>query len=281
MGYKESCYNLLIGRLERQETSERMTQKLMDATPSIGKARSASRFTTLIHATLFVWGFALVFVVGWGGAATVLGQLFGAYKPLLGQVGGIIVIVFGLHTLGLLNLRWLDYDTRPVWQGKDRSSYLSSVVLGVVFAAGWTPCIGTILGAILTLGISQETAGQAMILASGYALGLAIPFLAISLLLDRAFVATSWLRRYTRQVQIFSGLLLVTMGVLLLTNQLFYLAIWAQRNGLYLDLQQGQTVMPNYMIAMMAGLLSFLSPCVLPLVPAYIGYLSGSAARQP
>ena len=253
---------------------------MIDAAPSMDSARPASRITTFTHATLFVCGFALVFVVGWGGAATVLGQLFGVYKPLLGQAGGIIVMGFGLHTLGFLNLRWLDFDTRPVWQGTDRSSYFSSVVLGTVFAAGWTPCIGTILGAILTLGISQETAGQAMVLASGYALGLAIPFLAISLLLDRAFVATRWLRRYTRQVQIFSGLLLVTMGILLLTNQLFYLAIWAQRNGLYLDLQQGQTVTPTYFIAIIAGLLSFLSPCVLPLVPAYIGYLSGRASRQ-
>ena len=163
---------------------------MIDATPIVGSVRPASRFTTFIHAALFVFGFALVFVIGWGGAATVLGQLFGVYKPLLSQVGGVIVILFGLHTLGLLNLRWLDYDTRPVRQGTPQASYLSSTALGVIFAAGWTPCVGTILGAILTLGISQATTGQAMVLASGYALGLAIPFLAISLLLDRAFAAT-------------------------------------------------------------------------------------------
>ncbi len=252
-----------------------MTQKMTGATPAITLASPAVRLTTLAHAILFVFGFSLVFIVGWGGAATALGQLFAANKILLSQIGGVIVIVFGLHTLGFLPLRWLDYDTRPAWWRPGRGGRLSAVLLGVAFAAGWTPCIGTILGAILTLGFSQQTSGQAMVLASGYALGLGLPFLAISLLLDRAFAVTRRLRRYTRQIQIFSGLLLLVMGVLLLTNQMFYLAIWAQRNGLYLNLQLGQAATPTYLLAVLAGLLSFLSPCVLPLVPAYIGYLGG------
>lgn len=158
-----------------------------------------------------------------------------------------------------------------------RAGYLSSTMMGIFFAAGWTPCIGTTLGAILTLGFSQQTSGQAMVLASGYALGLGIPFLAISLLVDRAFTVTRRLQRYMRQVKVVSGLLLIGMGVLLLTNRLFYIAIWAQSHGLYFDPQWGQAAAPTYLIAVVAGLLSFLSPCVLPLVPAYVGYLSGHA----
>lgn len=247
-----------------------MTQETLVSSSGPGSSR---RLATFGHAALFVLGFSLVFVVGWGGTATLLGQLFYDYKPLLGQIGGVIVIVFGLYQLGLLKLRWLSIDTRPEWRSA-RAGYPASALMGMVFAAGWTPCIGTTLGAILTLAISTETSAQAMVLASGYALGLGIPFLAISLLMDRAVIVVRRLQRYARRIQIVGGVLLLAMGALLLTNSMYTIAIWAQRNGLYLDLQLARGT-PTYLIAMLAGLISFLSPCCLPLVPAYVGYLGG------
>ncbi len=245
-------------------------------------APTRTRFLTFSHALAFVGGFTLIFVIGWGGAATLLGALFADIKLWLARIGGVVVILFGLHTLGALRLRWLDVDTRIDWgadvtAAKRKNQHTTSALMGVIFAAGWTPCIGTILGAILTLSFAQASSGTAMLLAGAYALGLGVPFLLLSLLLDRAFLVTRWLRRYTRQVQIVSGLLLIGMGVLLLTNSLFYIAIWAQRSGLYIDPQFGGTGVPTIGLAMLAGLLSFLSPCVLPLVPAYVGYLSGRA----
>ncbi len=249
-----------------------MEQAHPPTTPSLNQ-----RYTTFKHAALFVLGFSLVFVIGWGGAATLLGQIFGVYKEIIARVGGFVVILFGLYTLGILNVRWFNYDTRPQWQTNRQNKSLSSILMGVVFAAGWTPCIGTTLGAILTLGFSQETAGQAMILSSGYALGLGVPFLAIGLGMDRAVKAVRRLRPYLRKIQIASGLFLIAIGLLLVTNQMTLIAIWAQQNGLYLDLPMGAAASPTYLIAILAGLLSFLSPCVLPLVPAYIGYLSGQA----
>lgn len=239
------------------------------------------RYTTFFHAALFVLGFSLVFIVGWGGAATVLGRLFSDYKLWLARVGGLLVILFGLVTLGVIKLRWFYYDTRPQWQANPAHRSLSSLLMGVVFAAGWTPCIGTTLGAILTLGFSQETAGQAMVLASGYALGLGIPFMAIGLAMNRALRAVRRLRPYMRKIQIASGLFLILIGLLLLTNRMTYIAIWAQQNGFFLDLPLGASATPTYLIAILAGLLSFLSPCVLPLVPAYVGYLSGQALGPP
>jgi cytochrome c-type biogenesis protein len=149
--------------------------------------------------------------------------------------------------------------------------------MGVIFAAGWTPCVGTTLGAILTLGFAQDTANQAMVLASGYALGLAVPFLLIGLGMNRAVSTLRRLRPHMRKIQIISGLFLIVIGLMLVTNRLTLIAIWAQQNGLYYDFALGAGATPTYLIAILAGLLSFLSPCVLPLVPAYISFLSGQA----
>jgi len=137
--------------------------------------------------------------------------------------------------------------------------------------------VGTTLGAILTLGFSQETSGQAMLLSSGYALGLGLPFLAVGWSVNQALSLVRRFRRHLRLIQIASSLFLILIGLMMVTNQITRIAIWAQRNGLFLDLPLGVASVPTYLIALLAGLISFLSPCVLPLVPAYIGYLSGHA----
>jgi len=241
----------------------------------------SSRWRIFSHAVIFVLGFSLVFIVGWGGSATLLGGLFGQYRTLLSKIGGIVVISFGLHTLGILRIPFFDYDLRPDWSNNlTRKGYAASGMMGVFFAAGWTPCVGTILGAILTLGMNQATSGQAMLLASGYALGLGIPFLAIGLGVDRASKLLSRFRNRVQLVQRISGIFLLLLGILIFTDQLTVLAIWAQKSGLYLNVPLAFRTAPSYMIAIVAGLVSFLSPCVLPLVPAYLGYLSGHAVKE-
>jgi cytochrome c-type biogenesis protein len=242
------------------------------------------RLVLFFHALLFVLGFSLVFIVGWGGAATVFGQVFSDYKSILARIGGLVVILFGLATMGVVRIPWLYMDTRPDFASyntgsRSRNGLLTSGLMGVFFAAGWTPCIGTTLGAILTLGFSQETSGQAMVLSSGYALGLGVPFLIIGLGMERV---TQLLRRFQRSmrwVQLASGLFLILIGLLLVTNQMFQIAVWAQRNGFFLNPSFGAAAVPTYLIAILAGVLSFFSPCVLPLVPAYMGYLSSHAVQ--
>jgi cytochrome c-type biogenesis protein len=232
------------------------------------------RLKVFLHALLFVLGFSLVFIIGWGGSVTVLGQLFGAYKRVIAQFGGVIVIMFGLATLDVIRLPWFYADTRAQYSGQ-RGTYGGSALMGIFFAAGWSPCIGATLGAILTMGLSQQTIGQAMWLSSGYSLGLGIPFLVMALGLERASGWVKRMRPYQKYFKIASGVFIITIGVLLLTNTMNLIAIWAFRNGYYIESFAAYAAAPTYLTAIVAGLLSFISPCVLPLVPAYLGYLSG------
>ena len=251
-----------------------MTTETTTLVPSQGE-----RLKIFLHALLFVLGFSMVFVIGWGGSVTALGQLFGAYKRVIAQIGGVVVIAFGLATLEVIRIPLFYADTRAQYSGQ-RGTYGGSALMGIFFAAGWSPCIGATLGAILTMGLSQQTVGQAMWLASGYSLGLGIPFLAMALGLERA---SGWIKRmrpYQWYFKIVSGIFIIAIGVLLLTNTMSLIAIWAFKNGFYIEKFALFAAAPTYFTAIIAGLLSFLSPCVLPLVPAYLGYLSGHTLQR-
>ncbi len=231
------------------------------------------RLTVFIHALFFVLGFSTIFVVGFGGAATLLGGLFAQYKQIISQIGGAILIFLGLATMEVIKVPWFYMDTRREYKG-DPGTYAGSFIMGVFFAAGWTPCVGATLGAILTLGFSQDTVGQAMYLAFAYSLGLGVPFLVMALALNQTVPLIRKMGKHLRTFQIISGILIIFIGVLLLFDRFSILAAWAQRSGWYLDLPSSGLGAPGFFTAMAAGLLSFLSPCVLPLVPAYLGYLS-------
>jgi cytochrome c-type biogenesis protein len=249
------------------------------ATTSPLVSSRSGRLRIFLHALLFVAGFSLVFIIGWGGSVTALGQLFGAYKRVIAQIGGVVVIMFGLATLEVIRIPWFYADTRTQYTGQ-RGTYGGSALMGIFFAAGWSPCIGATLGAILTMGLSQQTVGQAMWLASGYSLGLGIPFLAMALGLERA---SDWIKRmrpYQKYFKLASGLFIITTGILLLTNTMSLIAIWAFKHGYYVEKFALFAAAPTYFTAIIAGLLSFLSPCVLPLVPAYLGYLSGHTLQR-
>src|SRR3990172_4757677 len=113
----------------------------MELTGNNSNQKTVSRTRVFLHALIFVASFSLVFIVGWGGATTVLGQLFGSYKSIIARIGGVLVILLGLATLDIIHIPWFYYDTRPQFKGQT-GTYASSALLGLFFAAGWTPCIG-------------------------------------------------------------------------------------------------------------------------------------------
>nr|MBN1228328.1 sulfite exporter TauE/SafE family protein [Anaerolineae bacterium] len=181
-----------------------------------------SRWIVFIHGIFFVLGFTLIFVF-LGISAGVIGQLgrqFLQVTDWLLRIGGLLIVVLGLHTMGIIRIPFLYYDTRKQTTPRNELGYLGSLFMGITFSAGWSPCLGPILAALLTLGASTGSAGRAAILLSGYALGLGIPFLLTALLLDRATPQLRKLQKHMRIIEIISGILLIIIGVLIFSGAL-------------------------------------------------------------
>lgn len=236
-------------------------------------ASFAQRFAVFLHAVSFVLGFSLIFIVLFGGAFGLLKEFLLANKIEIAKISGVVIIIFGLATMRVLNIPFLYYDTRRQFAGRPELGFLSSFGMGMFFAAGWTPCIGTVLGAILNLPGQGSPATTTLALAAGYSLGLGVPFLIMGLLIDRLSRLLRKITRYLHAIEIFTGLLLIVLGILLVSGE--FTATIARLGSSFTVSDSGLPGAddPTLLIAVLGGLLSFLSPCVLPLVPAYIGYL--------
>ena len=163
-----------------------------------------------------------------GAAATMVGYTLQQYKRELGMVGGALVIVLGLHTAGIIKIPWLLYESgRRCSSGRWGCS--GAYLVGLAFGFGWTPCIGPILGAILLYASQQETVTEGVLLLSSYSAGLGVPFIVSGLAINRFFRASGRLKRHMHAVEVVSGVLLVAVGVLLLTDRLTVLAQWFSR----------------------------------------------------
>lgn len=189
--------------------------------------QGVGRKATLTHAVLFVVGFSAIFVL-LGAGASFLGQFFRHYRVWIERLGGALIIVLGLHLAGVLRIAPLLRERRVHLANKP-AGYLGSVGVGVAFGAGWTPCLGPFLGAILTYSFAQETMWAGVGLLGVYSLGLAVPFLAAALALDRFLQAFKGFRRWMPIVERASGVLLVLLGALLFTGRLTVLSAWLTR----------------------------------------------------
>jgi cytochrome c-type biogenesis protein len=185
-----------------------------------------TRRNTFLHAVLFVVGFTLVFLA-LGAGATMLGQLMLRYRDWISRVGGVLVIVFGLYMLGVLNLGFLARDTR-IHVADKPLGYLGTLLVGIAFGAGWSPCIGPILGAILTMAANEADLGRGITLLLIYSMGLAVPFLLAAVMVERFLAVFAKHRGKMVWVNRIAGVLLVLVGVLMVTNRFTMLATWLQ-----------------------------------------------------
>ena len=166
---------------------------------------------------LFTVGFSIVFII-FGAASTFLGQVLLKNSYELRVAAGLIIVILSLHIIGIINIRFLNYEKRM--QTNSNSNFYSPILIGMAFAFGWTPCIGPILGSILVLAATEESLNKGIILLFSYSLGLAIPFILSGYLIQRFLIFSKNFKKNISLVSKIGGIILLITGVLILTNQL-------------------------------------------------------------
>lgn len=229
---------------------------------SVGAA-DKGKFYTLSHGLAFVLGFSTVFIL-LGLGASAIGSLLFDLRPYLTKIGGVVVVIFGLHMTGIIRIPFLQYDIRRQGAPERRLGYASSFLLGVFFSAGWSPCVGPILGTILTLSLNTGSLTQGFWLLVAYSLGLAIPFLIAAVEIG---LVTSFIRKYggvVRYIEIAMGVLMIVIGGLLFFGRFEQVA----NLGFFFD--SINEVQAGTYILLIIGLL-----VVLGLIPAFIAKSKG------
>jgi len=232
---------------------------------SVASARDGKDhpWQTLSHGVAFVLGFSVVFI-SLGLATSALGGLLYDMRTWLARIGGIVVILFGLHMTGVLRIPFLEYDLRPQSMPDRNRGYIASFLMGIFFSAGWSPCVGPILGAILTLSISGGSLSQGAVLLTAYSAGLAIPFLVASMQIG---LVTTALKRYGKimhYVEVGMGIILILVGILLLSDKYQQIASLTGFVGDYDEILLGRIL-----------LIAVVGLTTLGLIPAFIARSKG------
>jgi cytochrome c-type biogenesis protein len=227
------------------------------------KGNDTNRLVTFSHGVAFVIGFSVVFIL-LGLGASALGSLLFDIRPILTKVGGIVVIIFGLHMIGIFRIPFLQYDTRRQTLPDRRLGYLSSALMGVFFSAGWSPCVGPVLGTILTLSLSGGSVTRGGALLGSYSAGLAIPFLFAA---TQVGLVTKIIRRYGKVMhyaEIAIGVVMVAVGGFLFLGRFEQIA----NLGFFFDTID-EVVLGRYL------LIGFVAALILGLIPALIAKKKG------
>jgi|TARA_E500000178_G_scaffold197409_1_gene195424 cytochrome c-type biogenesis protein len=173
--------------------------------------------TNLTPIILFSLGFSIVFII-FGAASTYLGKILLQNSHELRIAAGILIIIFSLHIIGIINLKFLNYEKRI--QTKSNTNFYSPILIGMAFAFGWTPCIGPILGSILALAATEDSINKGILLLFFYSFGLAIPFILSGYLIQKFLIFSKNFKRNIKLVSRLGGIILLITGILILTNQL-------------------------------------------------------------
>lgn len=180
--------------------------------------REAVLRKTIINSLLFIFGFSLVFVA-LGATATVVGNALNQYQNMIRLVGGALVVVLGIHFTGIINIKFLQIEKRVHLKSRP-IGYLGAVLIGMAFAAGWTPCIGPILGSILMVAATESDIMKGILLLGVYSLGFGIPFFISAVALNKFMTTYKKFNRFIPKLIVASGILLVIIGLLIMTNNL-------------------------------------------------------------
>jgi len=197
---------------------------------SAAAKRRRLRKTIVVNSLMFIAGFSLVFVA-FGASASLIGQFLTDHQQLLRKVGGVSIILFGLYVLGILNLKFLMTERRIHLRSRP-AGYAGSLLIGATFAAGWTPCVGPVLGSMLLYASTTETLMDGVILLAFYSAGLGLPFFGAAMGIDRFLVSFKRVREYLGVVSVMSGTLLILFGFLVYDNSLAVMTSFLERYGI-------------------------------------------------
>jgi cytochrome c-type biogenesis protein len=229
----------------------------------------------IINTLFFIFGFTIVFVLLGLGAGSVAGFL-NRYKSLIALIGGIIIIIFSIQVMGILNIPFLNYEKKTSLRRRPKG-ILGAFIIGITFAAAWTPCIGPILSSILIFAATKDNVFKAAALLVSYSLGLGIPFLFSAVAFSYFISFSRFVKNHFKIIKILSGVLLLALGLVLVLGQFHrFSAVF----GFIPDITTVSSEKISILIALAAGFISFISPCVLPLIPSYLTFITGVSVLE-
>ncbi|MEP7136658.1 MAG: cytochrome c biogenesis CcdA family protein [Chloroflexota bacterium] len=192
-----------------------------------------SRWQVLFHGIAFVLGFSMVFIA-LGATASAIGQLLYSYKEWLSRIGGLVMVVFGLQMAGILHIPFLEVEIRKHVEPDSRLGYISSLLMGVFFSVGWTPCVGPTLGIVLTFAGTAASMTKGILLLSVFSLGLGLPFIITALAMGQVGQWMKRMAKVTRIVTLVAGILLACVGMLLILGKLNFLGEFLPGIAIYI-----------------------------------------------